>query len=75
MASLICATAMVSTSLSWVSLFLIDNILVAGAGFGVAGVAWLLVVVPVLGVEVVAVKVEFSILVVDCVISDVVSES
>jgi len=73
MVSLICAMAMVSTSLSWVSLFLIDSISVASVRLGVAGVAWL-VVVPLLGVEVVAV-VEVATLVVICVRSDDVSES
>jgi len=74
MVSLICATAMASTSLSWVSLFLIDSISVASVRLGVAGVAWL-GVVPLLGVEVVAVGIEVATLVVICVRSDDVSES
>ncbi len=72
--SLICATAVASTSFSWVSSFLIDSISVASARLCVMGVAWL-IVVPLLGVEVFAVCVELATVVVVCVRSDDVSES
>jgi len=75
MASLIWATAVVITSFSWVSSFLIAVMSVASARFDVVGGAKVLVGVPVPEVDVVAVEVEFPVLVVDCVISDDVSES